>query len=346
MTHAIHSTWCGRSIKNAGNRGFTLVELLVVIAIIGVLVALLLPAIQAAREAARRASCTNNLKQIGIALLNYESTRKKFPPGRYGGDGSGGKCDPCKLLPAGVRVQATSGFVLLLPYLEGTNLYDLANVDVDGLWQETGTYEMSWRDANRKQLVVQRPPVLVCASDRSEPFLKDVNYGGNDLGPEIAPAVGSYAFSSGTIGPPTVSDLTKCGNTGMFVYGIPRRLRQISDGTSKTFAVGEVVASDTSDGVNIWTKAVRLQTCLRTTVNPLNTPPGDPTYPNRTDGGVVHNAAFGSDHPSGASFVYADGHVSFISDNVDLFAYQATSTISRATSQAADGTSDKADPLP
>ncbi|MCC7474823.1 MAG: DUF1559 domain-containing protein [Pirellulales bacterium] len=325
--------------------GFTLVELLVVIAIIGILVALLLPAIQAAREAARRSQCVNNLKQIGTALLNYESARKKYPPARYGSDGSGGKCNPCKLLPATVREQATSGFVLLMPYMEGSELFTLAKVDLDGLWQDGPTYEMTWRDADRKRLVVLRPPVLVCPSDRSGPVLQDINYEGNDLAAEgVNPAIGSYAFSQGTIGPPLTSD-TKCGNTGMFLYCIPRVLRQISDGTSKTFCVGEVVASDTNDGVNIWSKAVRLQSCMRTTTNPLNAPPGDQTYPYVTAGTAIQIASFGSDHSAGANFVYVDGHVSFISDNVDINAYQAASTINRATTKASDGTFDVADPV-
>jgi prepilin-type N-terminal cleavage/methylation domain-containing protein len=105
----------GRTTQSANwsrPRGFTLVELLVVIAIIGILVALLLPAIQAAREAARRSQCANNLKQVGLAILNYESTRRTLPPGAFLGEGS-----------------AWSAFIL--PYLEEGTVFDLAEIGED-----------------------------------------------------------------------------------------------------------------------------------------------------------------------------------------------------------------------
>lgn len=109
-----------RSLRRAG---FTLVELLVVIAIIGVLVALLLPAVQAAREAARRTSCNNNLRQLGIALQNYVDFAKTFPTGRLGCDGNTSAAQDCAPFAASRR-PGTSAFALLLPQMEQLNLYN------------------------------------------------------------------------------------------------------------------------------------------------------------------------------------------------------------------------------
>src|SRR6478609_548273 len=108
-----------------GSRGFTLIELLVVIAIIAVLIALLLPAVQSAREASRRAQCTNNLKQIGIALHGYHAAAEVLPPGRiWSPDPSG-----CGLNIDG-HCQNTPWFVLMLPYLDQKPLYDAFNFDL------------------------------------------------------------------------------------------------------------------------------------------------------------------------------------------------------------------------
>ncbi len=98
--------------------GFTLVELLVVIAIIGILVALLLPSVNSAREAVRRSQCVNNLKQIGLALLNYESAARRFPAGRHGCDGSTEAGIKGCEVPASVERSAMSALVKILPYLE------------------------------------------------------------------------------------------------------------------------------------------------------------------------------------------------------------------------------------
>ena len=108
-------------MRTLARNAFTLVELLVVIAIIGILVSLLLPAVQQAREAARRMQCSNNLKQIALALANYESGVGVFPPGRMGCDGW--TQDVCKDNP-GIQRPGTSGFVMILPQLEQQNLYD------------------------------------------------------------------------------------------------------------------------------------------------------------------------------------------------------------------------------
>lgn len=325
---------------------FTLVELLVVIAIIGILIALLLPAVQAAREAARRSQCTNNLKQIGLAITNYESAKKKYPQVRNSDGAESNTCKPCSQLPSNLRLQGTSAFVLILPFLEENGLYSMAKVEADGLWYwgTDSTLWQAWQDAARIQMVETRPPVLACPSDQSEPNFNAQDAKAywdltdpNNSSRIVRPAVSSYSLCNGTLGPVDNGTQVKCGNTGMFVQCIPRQRRHLTDGTSKTFAVGEIQGADTTHGGNVWTVGERLGSNMRTTVNPINTPvptsplPAGYPYTYRTDSvagvTVYRTAAFGSKHPGGANFVFADGHVVFVNENIDLQIYRAASTI-------------------
>jgi prepilin-type processing-associated H-X9-DG protein/prepilin-type N-terminal cleavage/methylation domain-containing protein len=328
--------------------GFTLVELLVVIAIIGILIALLLPAVQAAREAARRSSCSNNLKQIGLALLNYESANKKFPPGRVQDDtGSPGNtcynhCATVNAITEPLKQTAASGFVVALPYMEGNDLFAAALFNAGGIWNKSVP---GWEDASRVQVIRARPPTLVCPSSSFEPYVTDLTlvqgFGGTNPA-----ATGSYAFSHGHLGPGTLpssaypgQSLTgtyqKCANTGMFLYCRAIKRREITDGTNRTFAVGEIRGGHKVESLNIWTVASRFTCALRNTSNPLNTLPCFPentgfcgvSHPNATG---PQNAAFASEHPGGANFVFADGHVNFVNENVSMPIYQAASTIAKS----------------
>lgn len=315
--------------KALASHGFTLVELLVVIAIIGILVALLLPAVQSAREAARRSQCVNNLKQIGLAFANHESTYGYLPAARYSCEEFQEQHD-CPKIPSERRGLA-SGFVALLPFLEDGILADNAGIGTDSLIHG---YNRKWKEdpdvsAERIQVVEARPSFFVCPSDESEAV--PLTYEGDT----IQPAAGSYAFVNGTIGPSRVGSFdVKLFNTGPFIYLNHRKYRQISDGLSKTFFVGESILNHTDGNRNVWSFALRHQDSIRTTENPLNTPPnssplstgffGIPNVPETE----WNNGAFGSRHPGGANFVFGDGHVSFLQDSVDSTLYAAFTTIS------------------
>lgn len=309
-------------------RGFTLVELLVVIAIIGTLIALLLPAVQAAREAARRSSCTNNLKQMGLAVINFETVKKRYPTGRMGCDSANYSashlCHACNNLPVLTRTNGASLFIQILPYMEGGSLYAIAKMDAEGVWNNDSTAWNTWQDAPRLQMVgATRPPTFVCPSDTSGPVEKDQAWWG--LNNNVSPATGSYAACMGTLGGPNPSTAQgKCANTGMFLYGAaPRKRQHIVDGLSKTFGIGEVIGSDTDEGDNTWTLGVRVGSGMRTAQYIV----GTPNSQGFTYGGITATGGFGSEHKGGGNFAYADGHVSFISENTSLDAYQAAATI-------------------
>ena len=184
-------------------RGFTLIELLVVIAIISVLVALLLPAVQAAREAARRTQCRNNLRQIGLALHNYESTHSVFPPGTLG-------------FP-----KVFSAFAHMLPYVEQENLQNLVNFKDNPLPFGLPAPDGATNDAAAKSKI----PFFLCPSDRDA-------VSGNTYGAiNYAACVGSGEVDEGN---PAVGD-------GVIYAQSKTKFRDITDGTINTVAFSESI---------------------------------------------------------------------------------------------------------
>jgi prepilin-type N-terminal cleavage/methylation domain-containing protein len=210
--------------------GFTLVELLVVIAIIGVLVALLLPAVQAAREAARRTQCSNNLKQIGLALLNYEDAQKSMPVGATGPSPKGG--------------YGTAWYVAILPYLEAGNLYD--KFDLIGVNSpHTGLIYAGTNEDNGKLVSGKFIPSLFCPSSPLPKWAMTDTTPPGPLG-VVSPTytgIGGAVDHSTTVNSDGQSNQHaargKVSHGGVLIMRIPQRLAAITDGTSNTIVVGE-----------------------------------------------------------------------------------------------------------
>jgi prepilin-type N-terminal cleavage/methylation domain-containing protein/prepilin-type processing-associated H-X9-DG protein len=315
-------------------RGFTLIELLVVIAIIAVLIALLLPAVQAAREAARRSSCVNNMKQMGLALHNYHNIHDTFPNSRPGDD------------PNNNDSNAMSMWVSLLPQLEQQQMFNAWNFSL--AFNDPAVspvYAASCIPATNTTVAGSSLNVFDCPSDiRKQPYGNTSNSGRNDI-PKVAQlGLSSYAPCAGVCGPPstgsdsiggyTVTDV-KHQNDGFADYGIPHKIRDFLDGTSNTIAVGETAYNNDGSwyGIqvtacggfnamfNAWSISLRHASNFRETKNPLNTLPG------KGFGGTCGtNGAFGSLHPGGANFLFADGSVRFIKNTISLPIYWAIST--------------------
>ena len=298
---------------------FTLVELLVVIAIIGILIGMLLPAVQTVREAARRISCSNNQRQIGLGLALHESNFSRFPPGRMGCSSSGDTglpwpSDPCANLDIPNRLCGASAFVSILSFMEMESLQTLLDAREGGLWVDD-VNDRAWFDSassNKRAALLVRPTVFVCPSAVAEP-ISDVYAAISDS------ATGSYALCSGSLGPDSYVESIKYDNNGAFVYARSRKVSSFTNGLSNTYFGGEVIDADRWESSNVWSYGRVHADSLRTTRNPLNTPPTEGVVRDR------RNGAFGSRHPGGANFVFGDGHVQFVSDNIELEVYRQAS---------------------
>lgn len=295
---------------------FTLVELLVVIAIIGILMGLLLPAVQAAREASRRSSCSNNLHQLGVAIHNYHDRKRCFPPGAF--------------LHVSENTSGISWRVMILNEVEECNLYEEVKPLNDG-------------GASNWNCQFKTVETYLCASaPRSSDglgVLKEAHYvgvagpGRNGKRLTLEHSVCGDVAYDGVFFPVFKSPAPGNSNTGL--PGSATRISKITDGTSKTLAIGEriVVLSDWMTG-SLWLGTPPTLMCDRSAKNisyRINTPVDSASKFVDDDGTtkkmLVNDLVFGSNHSGGAQFCFADGSAQFISDTIDFTVFQDMCTI-------------------
>jgi prepilin-type N-terminal cleavage/methylation domain-containing protein len=286
-------------MRSHHSKAFTLVELLVVIAIIGVLVALLLPAVQAAREAARRASCANNLKQIGIAIHNYNDTHRRLPMGWIG-------VDPVvRTIPYAEGEPGWGWASKILPYLEQGSL---ARNAIYGDYPITHTANAGARTAYLK--------VYRCPSDTGDKLFVLGTGGGGPILSTLA--VANYVGMFGTTELEICEGLPsgqQCRGNGVFFHNSDVRFADIGDGLSNTILVGERCSRiEHSTWLGVIPKA---DEAFARILGIADHPP------NTRD---VHLDDFSSYHATTVNFLLGDASVRRIPNSIDLNAYRAAAT--------------------
>jgi prepilin-type N-terminal cleavage/methylation domain-containing protein len=302
-----HHNPCPQERSLPKSRGFTLVELLVVITIIGILIALLLPAVQAAREAARRMQCSNNLKQMGLAMHNYMAAQDGFfPPGS----------------PASRRQGL---FTYMLPFLELSTIYDQLNLNGDA-------------QTDPKNAAHRFTPVstYVCPSYSFPTVIRNLN-------PDMDGALTTYqgvggAFFNDSEGYDGSTSAGKVPRNGIFMFAKCSRIADVTDGTSNTLAIGEMVHHEKDGGpldsyVRAWILGANYADtpgktdfgsyALKVIQYQINSPM------QMADGVPFNHLPMGSHHPGGANFLIADGGVQFLSEQIQYDVYRGLATCNR-----------------
>jgi len=300
------------SLRRAGLRGFTLIELLVVIAIIAVLIGLLLPAVQAAREAARRAQCVNNLKQLGLATHNYMDVNTSLPMGGFFGG------------PTGLQWMH-GALPQLTPYFEQTNLYNAFN-SIIRYYDPTNPANFTVHAAKVATLFCPSDPKVAGGS---------AAYCGAGWAPGMpayTAGLTSYRSISGPwVNPPRgVNPATdpnwqarKSNALGVIYVESSTSIASITDGTSNTLLFGEGIYGRLSqDDQNCWHwwMAGNYGDTMQTTMYPPN--PSKLIVQNggaASNGGSVIVISASSEHPGGANFAFCDGSVRFLKNTINCW---------------------------
>ena len=316
------------------NQAFTLVELLMVIAIVTLLAASLLPAVQAAREAARRTQCASNLRQVGLAVRQFHDATGYFPAGNFAS--RAGVCTGAsRTSTAQLSQDHVNWAILILPFLEERALFEKYNFS---------TYNEAPENRAVRETSVG---VYLCPSDRQRGHLTVPGLGPAaawDLNVPYMP--GSYRGVSGRsdgrefLDHPLVTQYPRNWRGAMHLVGIlgfrRERLRNVTDGTSHTLLVGESVTRTRLDYGTLWAYSYGFYS-LSSTIPQSRTLWGD--YERcRAAGGIGYGSpcsrGWGSYHRGGSCFALCDGAVRFISDDVDLAAFAAAGSIAGGESES------------
>lgn len=297
-------------LSKSSSRGFTLIELLVVIAIIAVLIALLLPAVQQAREAARRSQCLNNMKQLGLALHNYHDTHGAFPPGWIGT--SAGTHD----------MEGPSGWgwgAHTLPYMDQAPLYNRLNFGVS-----------CFDTVANGVALTAALPLFRCPSDPSSSTW-NIGEEGNPSNILATLPTANYVASFGTSSPEEICEdppfpNAQCRGDGIFIHNGNTKLRDLTDGVSNTLLLGEhrtdttaaVVAANGFEWHSTWIGMIAGGEEAHARF--LGVSDHTPNHPS------LHIDDYSSWHTGGVHLLMGDGRVRFVTQSIDLGIFRGLAT--------------------